>query len=927
LETQFRDRAPNLGGATSCGVRTSSAKLLVSTLRSIRHSCRGGSGIESEADAEGGSVDVPLASESAPRRPWGRITAVVVVALVAITAISIAVRQPNRAPSITDVSVSSETATTAPPTTLTFTGQATDPDGDVLSYTWDFGDGGTASGTQVTHAYGVPGWYLALLTVSDGKNGVTTSDDQLLFVHALSAPADGRMPPSPPTGCAIRCVGSTGLAVLAANRSTAPADSDVRFSGNGSWAYVWSWNNASNTSRGGTYTAVSAAEDASLFSLVYSWGDGTANTTGTALQVGQATHRFVSPGNYFVRLTVTSDLWNRSSGYTVRVLASAPPVQLKYPDIFGSAIAGEPDSLDPVVDNESAGGEVLQNLYETLVSVPADSESVAPLVPRLAIEVPSTTNNGTSADGRNYTFTLRQNVTFHDRSQLAVRDVAFSFRRMLAIHPPDGPSRILERLLTNSISAFAGADCNPSIAGTQNCTIGDWVNATFPVRATVPAYMSAALPSEPSWDTTALNISTAWAVSNSTVLPTGNNSVVFHLLRPYPAFLPILASTVGSILSESCLRSNGGVRWGAPNSNLARGADCGSGPFTLTAWSANQAIVLTRFDQYWRGPAKVPTVHILPVRDVMSREFLLLAGDVDSAAIDRDHQWDVMNADGTPKSPTLRIAKDRPEFAVSFFGYNQNVTIAVAAALGPISVPPAFFADVHVRRAFTYAFDYGAFVVNVTHDAGLQPRGPIPLGLPGYNASIPLFPFDLARAATELNATPYWLSGFNLTLYYRAGNDYEEHGCRLLANGLEALHSQKGSPGAISVGVRSLTPAAYIGALRAGGLPLALFSWAPRFADPLDSVAPFLRRGSAFPTWIGYGNATLDALIDAAASELNETTRIQDFLDLTARAVLDDVPYLWVFQGTSFHVERAWVSGYYFNPMLQGLDYYPLSKG
>src|SRR5207249_7985446 len=90
---------------------------------------------------------------------------------------------------------------------------------------------------------------------------------QLLFVHALSAPADGRMPPSPPTGCAIRCVGSTGLAVLAANRSTAPADSDVRFSGNGSWAYVWSWNNASNTSRGGTYTAVSAAEDASLFSL------------------------------------------------------------------------------------------------------------------------------------------------------------------------------------------------------------------------------------------------------------------------------------------------------------------------------------------------------------------------------------------------------------------------------------------------------------------------------------------------------------------------------------------------------------------------------------------------------------------------------------------------------------------------------------
>jgi len=220
----------------------------------------------------------------------------------------------------------------------------------------------------------------------------------------------------------------------------------------------------------------------------------------------------------------------------------------------------------------------------------------------------------------------------------------------------------------------------------------------------------------------------------------------------------------------------------------------------------------------------------------------------------------------------------------------------------------------------------GAFLVNVTHDAGLQPRGPVPLGLPGYNASIPLFPFDLAQAAIELKATPYWISGFNLTLYYRAGNGYEEQGCRLLANGLEALHSQQGSPGVILVGVQSLDPAAYVAALHARGLPLALLSWAPRFADPLDSIAPFLRGGSAFPTWIGYGNATLDTLIDAAAGESNETTRVQDFLDLTARAVLDDVPYLWVFQATSFHVERAWVSGYYFNPMLRGLDYYPLSK-
>jgi len=883
--------------------------------------------MEPEADAEGGRVDVPPGVEGPHRWPWGRITAVLVVALVTITALSIAVRQPNRAPSISDVSVSSDTATmTTPPVPLTFTAHATDPDGDTLSYSWDFGDGQTGSDTQTTHVYGLPGWYIAVLTVSDGKGGVATNDDRLLFIHVRSDSSAGAIPSSPPSpsSCAVTCVAATGLALLAANRSTAVTGSEVRFSGNASWAYVWAWNNASNASLGGTYTVVSAAENASLFSFVYAWGDGTANTTGTAAEVGQTAHRFSSPGNYFVRLSVSSAALTKSAGYTVRVAAGAPTTQLKYPDIFASAIPRESDSLEPAIDNESAGGEVLQNVYETLVAFPSDSESVDPLVPRLATDVPSIANNGTTADGKNYTFQLRQDVVFHDLLPMTARDVSASFRRLLAIHSPVGPSRILERLMTNLISTFVGADCNPSVAGKQNCTIGDWANQTFPVRAAVPGYIGAALPPEPSWDTTALNVSTAWAVSNSTVVPTGTYSVVFHLLRPYPAFLPILASTAGSILSESCVARNGGVRWGAPNPVLARGGECGSGPFTLAIWSSNQAIVLARFDQYWRGAAKTPSVHLLPVRDVLSREFLLLAGDVDSAAIDRDHQWDVMNPDGTPRSPTLRIAKDRPQFDMSFFGYNQKIT--GTAAPDPITVPTTFFADVHVRRAFTYAFDYGGFLVNGTHDAGLQPRGPVPLGLLGYNASIPLFPFDLVQAAVELNATPYWMSGFNLTLYYRAGNGYEEQGCRLLAKGLEALHTQEGSPGPIFVAVRSLDAAAYDGALHSGGLPLALLSWTPRFADPLDSVVPFLRTGSPFPTWIGYGNATLDALIDAAAGELNETTRVQGFLDLSARAVLDDVPYLWVFQATSFHVERAWVSGYYFNPMLWGLDYYRLSK-
>ena len=77
---------------------------------------------------------------------------------------------------------------------------------------------------------------------------------------------------------------------------------------------------------------------------------------------------------------------------------------------------------------------------------------------------------------------------------------------------------------------------------------------------------------------------------------------------------------------------------------------------------------------------------------------------------------------------------------------------------------------------------------------------------------------------------------------------------------------------------------------------------------------------------MGYSNLTLDRLIDAAAAELNQTRRDRMYQDLSTRAVVDDVPYLWVYQSRSFHVERAWVRGYYFNPMLSGIDYHLLSK-
>src|SRR5207302_2617289 len=42
-----------------------------------------------------------------------------------------------------------------------------DPDGNIASYVWNFGDGGTGSGVSPAHAYNAAGTYSITLTVTD----------------------------------------------------------------------------------------------------------------------------------------------------------------------------------------------------------------------------------------------------------------------------------------------------------------------------------------------------------------------------------------------------------------------------------------------------------------------------------------------------------------------------------------------------------------------------------------------------------------------------------------------------------------------------------------------------------------------------------------------------------------------------------------
>jgi PKD repeat protein len=64
---------------------------------------------------------------------------------------------------------------------------STDPDNNIVSYEWDFGDGNTASGMTATHSYSQWGHYTARLTVRDSDGLSDTSEAEVVVASATIA--------------------------------------------------------------------------------------------------------------------------------------------------------------------------------------------------------------------------------------------------------------------------------------------------------------------------------------------------------------------------------------------------------------------------------------------------------------------------------------------------------------------------------------------------------------------------------------------------------------------------------------------------------------------------------------------------------------------------------------------------------------------
>ena len=112
------------------------------------------------------------------------------------------------------------------PLTVTFDASGSqDSDGQITSYDWDFGDGTSAFGEQVTHTFSQDGTYIVILTVSNDEGEMATARQTITVGTSSNEPPQAAFSATPETGTAP-------LAVVFDAASSSDVDGIIQ-------AYTW----------------------------------------------------------------------------------------------------------------------------------------------------------------------------------------------------------------------------------------------------------------------------------------------------------------------------------------------------------------------------------------------------------------------------------------------------------------------------------------------------------------------------------------------------------------------------------------------------------------------------------------------------------------------------------------------------------------
>ena len=571
-------------------------------------------------------------------------------------------------------------------------------------------------------------------------------------------------------------------------------------------------------------------------------------------------------------------------------LLSAPVFasRSKNPDTLTRLGLSDADSLDPAWSYDTFSHEIIANVYDYLFMF--EGGSTEKLVPLIASKVPTRANGLISADGKTYTIPIRSGVVFHDGRPMTPEDVRYSIIRFMLFDRDAGPSSLL-------LQPLADRESTRDASG----------------KADPKAYQDAAK-----------------------AVGLDGDKVVLRLPKPFAPLLTLFASWA-PVVSRAWIAEHGGwdgseATWEKFNnpsktsSPLHEGV-MGTGPFTLERWDRNnKQIVLARNEKYWRTPAKLKRVVIKAVSEFGTRKLMLQAGDADTITADRPVFSQLQNIPGVEIIDDQQMLDMNP---VAFFTFKLKEAGNPFIGSGKLDgegIPPDFFSDLELRKAFAYSFDYKGYIKDVMRGKGTQATGCIPKTLPGHNPKQQTYTLDLKKAEEHFRASrggEVWEKGFRFTLTYNTGNVARETLCQILKRSVESINPK------FKIDVRPLEWPTFLDAYKGSKLPVFIIGWNADFPDAHTFVFPMLHSKGDYPSTQKFKDERIDAFIDQALDETNPAKR-KDLYAKVQALEYELVPHLVILDTVRFRTQRDWVKGWYHNPIFPdapyGAYYYPMWK-
>ena len=535
-----------------------------------------------------------------------------------------------------------------------------------------------------------------------------------------------------------------------------------------------------------------------------------------------------------------------ASGSAAPVESAAPSVSdLAENQVLKIDLGQEPPTLDPNKAQDSTSIAVLHAITRPLVYFDKDLKIVDELAE----------SHEVSADAKTITFHLRD-AKYSNGDPIVAGDLVYGWKRLLDPRTAAPYAYVMAEVVgAEDLLALAGADPGPSDADIQKLL--DKVGVSAP----------------------------------------DDKTFIVNLTKPATYFLSVVALWITVPVQEKWITS--------PNATEAANY-VGSGPYVLSSWDHNSQITL-KPNPNWYGEQKsiLTEIDMSMTTEPAQGQAAYEAGDLDMVLTPSE------DAQRVKDDPTLGPqVVDVPQLAITYYTFNNGVdpkTLKPFKKCADLKACPTMNKD--FRIALTQAIDKQAFMDATFAGLGQIANSFVMPGIPGYQADLHPYPFDLA-AAKEHMTTALAAIGVSsaadlgkLKFGFNSGAGHEPRVAFLAEAWRQAFGLETDQIGSdFSVFLQQRTAGEYM---------IARDGWGADYPHANNQLGLFLCGGGNND--VQYCNKDFDALIGQAAEEA-DVDKQTALYEQAQTLLMGDAPFLPLRFGVTRYEVQPYVGGLTITP-------------